>query len=156
MFKEIRRQERVLDESRIQELLLTGEYGVLSTSSDDSYAYGIPLSYVFEDKVVYFHCALVGHKIDNIIANPRGSFCIVGKTQILASKFSTSYESVILFGKIETVLSDEEKSKALRLIVKKYSPGFETEGDAYIERAITKTNVLKLNIERITGKGRGL
>lgn len=154
MFREIRRQERVLDENRMQELLETGEYGVLSSTSTDGYAYGVPLSFVRDKDQIYFHCSMIGHKIDNISVNPLVSFCIVGETQILPSAFSTGYESVIVFGNMETVTTDEEKKKALRLIVKKYSPDFVKEGEAYIERAILKTNVLRLNIQRITGKGR--
>ena len=156
MYREIRRQERVLDESRIQELLLKGEYGVLSTTSIDGCAYGIPMNYVYENDSIYFHCALVGHKIDNITAYPLVSFCIVGNTKVSPSEFTTGYESVVVFGIIEKVNSEEEKSKALHLIVSKYSPEYEIEGGAYIERAIHKTKVLKLNIKRITGKGRML
>jgi nitroimidazol reductase NimA-like FMN-containing flavoprotein (pyridoxamine 5'-phosphate oxidase superfamily) len=154
MNREIRRQERVLEESRIQALLQNGEYGVLSTTSVDGGVYGFPMNYVFEDRSIYFHGAMEGHKIDNITANPLVSFCIVGNTKVSPSTFSTIYESVIVFGIIETIKVKEEKINALRLIVKKYSPGFESEGDAYIERAVQKTNVLKLTIHRITGKGR--
>jgi len=156
MYREIRRQERILDESRIEELLLNGEYGVLSTTSIDGCAYGIPMSYVYENGTIFFHCALEGHKIDNITAYPLVSFCIVGNTKVSPSEFTTGYESVVVFGIIEKVKDDEGKSKALKLIVKKYSPGYEAEGDAYIERAIHKTKVLKLIIKRITGKGRQL
>ena len=154
MFREIRRQERVLNESRVQELLHKGEYGVLSTTSIDGCAYGIPMSYVYENGAIYFHCAMDGHKVDNIIAYPLVSFCIVGNTKVLPEAFSTCYESVIVFGVIEIVKIDEEKSNALRLIVKKYSPGFEFEGNTYIEKALHKTRVLKLIVKRITGKGK--
>ena len=156
MNREMRRQERALDKSRMQELLFNGEYGVLSTTSIDGYAYGIPMSYVYENEIIYFHCAMIGHKVDNITAHPLVSFCIVGNTKVSPSTFTTGYESVVVFGIIETVEADEEKSNALHLIVKKYSPGYEAEGDAYIERAIHKTKVLKLTIKRITGKGRSL
>ena len=156
MNREMRRQERVLDESRIQELLLNGEYGVLSTTSIDGFAYGIPMSYVYENEIIYFHSAQVGHKVDNITAFPLVSFCIVGNTKVSPSEFTTGYESVVVFGIIETVKVDEEKSNALHLIVKKYAPNYETEGDAYIDRAMHKTKVLKLTIKKITGKGRQL
>ena len=153
MNREMRRQERVLDDSRMHELLLTGEYGVLSTTSIDGYAYGVPMSYVYQDEKLYFHCSPVGHKVDNITSCPLVSFCIVGNTKVSPAAFTTGYESIVLFGIIETIEADEEKRNALRLIVKKYSPGYEEEGDAYIERAIHKTKVLKLTIKKITGKG---
>jgi len=156
MAREMRRQERVLDESRTQSLLLSGEYGVLSTTSIDGGVYGIPMSYVTSNRFIYFHCAMVGHKIDNITANPLVSFCVVGNTEVSPSAFTTAFESIVVSGIIETVIVEEEKRDALRLLVKKYSPGFESEGDVYIDQAIQKTKILKLTIDRITGKGRQL
>ena len=41
--------------------------------------YAVPLSYVFHDQCIYFHCATEGHKLDNIRANPAVSFCVVGQ-----------------------------------------------------------------------------
>lgn len=154
MNREIRKQERVLEESRIQALLQNGEYGVLSTTSVDGGVYGVPMSYVEEDGSIYFHSGMEGHKIENITANPLVSFCIVGQTRVLPSTFSTIYESVIVVGLIETVEDKEEKISALRLLVKKYSPDFSAEGETYLQRAVQKTKVLKLVIHHITGKGR--
>jgi nitroimidazol reductase NimA-like FMN-containing flavoprotein (pyridoxamine 5'-phosphate oxidase superfamily) len=156
MYREIRRQERALEETRVQALLLGGEYGVLSTTSVDGGVYGFPMSYAVENEFIYFHCTMVGHKIDNIEANPLVSFCVVGNTRVLPSAFSTAYESVVVFGVIETINKEAEKRNALRLLIKKYSPEFVTEGDLYIDRAIQKTKILKLTIDRITGKGRQL
>jgi nitroimidazol reductase NimA-like FMN-containing flavoprotein (pyridoxamine 5'-phosphate oxidase superfamily) len=156
MAREMRRQERTLDESRTQALLLNGEYGVLSTSSVDGGVYGFPMSYTYGGGIIYFHCAMVGHKIDNITANPLVSFCVVGNTEVSPAAFTTAFESVIVSGIIETVNDVEEKKVALRLLVKKYSPGFEAEGDVYIDKAIQKTKILKLTAHRITGKGRQL
>jgi len=156
MAREIRRHERILDESKARELLLKGEYGVLSTSSVDGGVYGIPMSYVASDGCIYFHCAMVGHKIDNITANPLVSFCVVGNTEVSPAAFTTAYESVVVLGHIATVAEEDEKREALRLIVKKYSPGFVSEGDVYIDKAHHKTKILKLTIDSISGKGRQL
>ncbi len=155
MFREIRRSERVLVPEKIEEILYQGEYGVLSTSGENGYPYGVPLSYVYDGESIYFHGAQIGQKIDNIVVNPLVSFCVVGKTQVLPASFSTAYESVILFGRMVTDLSKEEKRKCLKLMVEKYSPDFKSEGDAYIERASFKTGVMKLEIDHLTGKGRG-
>jgi hypothetical protein len=154
MFREIRKAERKLSIERIDEILRNGEYGVLSTTGENGYAYGIPLSYAYDDRCLYFHCAHVGQKVDNIAANPLVSFCVVGKTKVLPVRFSTGYESVIVFGRMIVELSDDEKRKCLRLLVGKYSPDFKPEGDAYIERAFAKTKVMKLQIDHLSGKGR--
>lgn len=156
MFREIRKAERKLSIERIDEILRNGEYGVLSTTGENGCAYGVPLSYAYDNGCLYFHSAQIGHKVDNIATNPMVSFCVVGKTKVLSASFSTGYESVILFGHMVTELADEEKRKCLKLLVAKYSPDFRPEGDAYIERAFAKTKVMKFQIEHLSGKGRSI
>lgn len=36
------------------------------------YHYGVPLSYVFMNNSIYFHCAAIGHKPENIHYNNKG------------------------------------------------------------------------------------
>ena len=43
--REMRRQDRKLDQEEIMEILNMGEYGVLATVMDDGKTYSIPLSY---------------------------------------------------------------------------------------------------------------
>ncbi len=151
-FREIRRKDRVLGEQGIERLLNEGEYGFLAGCSTDGYGYGIPINFVRNGNSIYFHCAPEGHKIDNFRENDKASFCVVGKTQVIPDKFSTAYESVLAFGKIVMDLPDEERCKALRLLVKKYCPDFIELGETYMEKSFARTNVLRLDIERITGK----
>ena len=111
------------------------------------------MSYSYTGNVIYFHCAIEGHKVENLRKNNRVSFCVVGKTEVLPEKFSTRYESAIVFGKAFE-LTDDEKHKGLLEIVKKYSPGFIKEGLQYIENAVHKARVYKIVIESISGKSR--
>ncbi|NLB53024.1 MAG: hypothetical protein GX808_08820 [Syntrophomonadaceae bacterium] len=53
------------------ELLKAGEYGVLSSVSENGYAYGVPLNYVYFDNSIYFHCAAEGRKLDDIKKNDK-------------------------------------------------------------------------------------
>lgn len=153
--RDIRRKERVMDEDRAREIILESQYGVLSMVNVDGGGYGIPLSYaVDQDGSLYFHCAHQGHKIDNLDADHRVTFTIVGKTEVMPDKFTTRYESVVIFGTIEDSLSVTERIEALRLIVKKYSPGFEHIAQGYIASSFDRTQILKLRVERITAKTR--
>lgn len=54
-----------------------GEYGVLAIVSADGAPYAVPLSYCVIDNGIYFHCAPEGHKLENIAADSRASFCVV-------------------------------------------------------------------------------
>jgi nitroimidazol reductase NimA-like FMN-containing flavoprotein (pyridoxamine 5'-phosphate oxidase superfamily) len=133
--------------------LQAGEYGVLSTVSVDGQPYGVPVSYSYTGNVIYFHCALEGHKLDNLSSNNKVSFCVVGKTEVLPDKFATNYESVIVFGQAFEVMGDE-KHAGLVEILKKYSPGFMEKGLRYIAGDGYKAKVYKIVIESMTGKSR--
>lgn len=158
MFREVRRQNRVLeDKNRINELLNEAEYGFLSLGTgENSYPYGIPLSYIYDESTnsLYFHCALEGHKLDAIAKNNKVSFCVVGVTKPIAEEFTTLYESVIIFGTANTQLNNDEKRKALRLLVKKYSPGFEEIGEKYMDKSWNRTTVFKIEIDHMTAKAK--
>jgi len=157
MFREVRRKNRELTGERITELLKDSEYGFLSLgTSDNGYAYGVPISYAYDEdnKVLYFHCAPEGHKLDNIKKNNRVSFCVIGKTQPIADKYTTLYESVIAFGEAEIIHSDDEKRKALRLLLKKYSVGYEEVGEKYIDGSWNRTTTFKLSVQHITAKAK--
>lgn len=152
MFREIRRKDRVLDEKGIVELLETGEYGFLSIVGTDGFGYGIPISFVKEGESIYFHCAPEGYKLECLRENPNVSFCVVGKTRVIPNQFTTAYESALVFGTMQLGLSEEECRHALRLLAKKYCSGFEAIGEKYIDKSFHRTNVLRLDIEHISGK----
>lgn len=158
MFREVRRQNRILeDEVRIQDLLSISEYGFLSLGTyENGYAYGIPISYAYDkdSNSLYFHCAPEGQKLDMAKQNNKVSFCIVGVTRPIANQFTTLYESIIVFGRISLSLPQEEKRQALRLLVKKYSPGFEDLGEKYMDKSWDRTAAFKIEIDHITAKAK--
>lgn len=153
MFREMRKKEREIKGEETIEILKNNSYGVLSTICENGYPYGVPISYVYINDSVYFHCATEGQKLDNINNNNKVSFCIVGETCVLPDKFSTKYESVIIFGKANEVF-DDEKNTVLLEILNKYSPEYIEKGRVYIEKASERTKVYKINIDNITGKAR--
>jgi nitroimidazol reductase NimA-like FMN-containing flavoprotein (pyridoxamine 5'-phosphate oxidase superfamily) len=153
MANDMRRKDRAIPDSEAKEILAKGEYGVLSTVSPEGQPYGVPLNYSYTGDAIYFHCAVEGHKLANMQANKKVSFCVVGKTEVLPDKFGTKYESVIVFGEAREVDGDE-KQQGLVELVKKYSPGFIKEGLEYIEKGGDKTRVYKISTESITGKAR--
>lgn len=153
MFREMRRQDRIIDDSATIAILEAGQYGILSTIGSNGYAYGVPMSYTYSNGSIYFHCATEGQKLDNINHNKKVSFCVVGATTPLPQSFSVNYESVIAFGKAVEVL-ENEKQEALEAIIAKYSPAFTKEGLAYIKNASSDTRIFKIEIEHMTGKAR--
>jgi nitroimidazol reductase NimA-like FMN-containing flavoprotein (pyridoxamine 5'-phosphate oxidase superfamily) len=153
MHRSVRRKDRELNLEAAVRLLTQGEYGFLATTGPDGQAYGIPLNYVFKNNCLYFHCALEGHKLDNIRANNKVSFCVVGQTKVLPDKFSTAYESALAFGTASEV-QGEKRHDALLSILEKYSPDFMEEGKKAIAKYDDKTTIIKVDINHISGKAR--
>lgn len=151
--RNMRRSDRGMTKQEAMDLLQRGEYGVLSTVDDKNQSYGVPISYVYSDNALYIHSANEGTKLDNIKNNSSVCFTVVGKTKILPDKFSTEYESVIVFG-IGKIVTGDEKVRGLMELIKKYSPEYITEGEQYIERAKDKTTVVKIEIIDFSGKHR--
>jgi uncharacterized protein len=149
----MRRQDRQLTDAETVSILEKGEYGILSTASPDGEPYGVPLNYCLADQCIYFHCAIEGRKLNNIGQNPRVTFCVVGKTEVLPDQFGTKYESCIVQGSASEVLG-EEKQTALERIIRKYSGDFFSEGLKYIEKQWDRTKVFKILMDSVSGKAR--
>lgn len=151
--KSMRRVDRQMAETEAKELLGRGEYGILALIDEDGRPYGVPLNYVYANDAVYVHCALQGKKLNAIAANPQACFTVVGNTQVLADKFATNYESVMVFGPA-AIVDAAEKEFALEAIIQRYSADFLEAGHAYIEKFRAATQVVKISIEHISGKRR--
>ncbi len=156
MYKEIRRKDRALDKASAYAVLKNSEYGVLSTVDKDNQPYGTPVSYTVIDNSIFVHSASAteGHKLENIMSNSKVSFCVVGKTELLPGKFSTKYESVIIFGTASIVDGETQKKEALKALLAKYSPDYLDAGEKYINECFNKVAVIKVSIDHITGKSR--
>lgn len=152
MFREMRRKKQLLSAQEAEEILRQASSGVLAVSGDDGYPYAVPLSYAYEDGNLYFHLATSGHKLDGIRRNEKVSFCVIAQDEVIPERFATNYRSVIVFGRAGVMTDDEAKRHALELLVQKYSPGYGREGAAEIEKDWKAVTVVRVRIERITGK----
>ena len=150
----VRRSDRMISAEDAIAVLKSADYGVLSTVNPDGSPYGVPLGYVYLNDALYFHCAHEGHKIDNINQNPEVCFCAVSQAIPLSEKFSMRYASATVFGTAEAVTDDDEKRAALVAIIEKYSPDHIPAGIDYINRDMNKTLVVKITIQKISGKSR--
>lgn len=149
----VRRQDRLMDEDRAIELLRDSEYGVLSMVDTDGAGYGVPLNYVWDGHhSIYIHCAPEGHKLEALEANPKVSFCVIGRVNLLPRNFTTEYESVILRGTAHVHLTKEEMMKALHMLVDKLSPDFKSIGYKYSEKSFHRVNIIRVDFTEFSGK----
>jgi uncharacterized protein len=149
----MRRSDRQMSEIVAQTLLKQGEYGILATVNSSGQPFGTPLSYIYLNDFVYFHCAMEGTILQNLASNPQVCFTVIGNTKVIPDMFTTNYESVMASG-TASIVNGSEKTVALEGLIYKYSPDFLESGMAYIEKAQAKTIVVKIRIEHLTGKHR--
>ncbi len=156
MFRQMRRKDKLMPLEESVKILKEGEYGILATVGEDGYPYAVPLNYVYRDNHIYFHCAVEGHKLDNIRFNPKVSFCVVGEAKVDPEELTTDYKSVIVFGKACEV-EGEEKKQALYSLAGKYSDNTRVKGgsfDYYVNKYWDRTRIVRIYIENISGKGK--
>lgn len=151
-FREMRRRDRALTEQDAREILAQADHGVLSTLGADGWPYGVPVNHVLCGDVLYIHCAREGHKLENIAHEDRVSFCAVASSTVLPDTLSTLYESTIVFGRAALVTDPAERRQAFDRLVIRFCGGLTPEAERTIATSGPQTAVVRVRIERITGK----
>ncbi|MEG0176958.1 pyridoxamine 5'-phosphate oxidase family protein [Anaerorhabdus sp.] len=151
MFRELRRNKQYLTNDESIDILNKATSGVLAVLGDEDYPYAVPLSFVYADNKIYFHCAKAGHKLDAIEKHDKVSFCIIEKDEIIPEEYTTYFRSVIVFGKAHVIKDINNKRKAIELLVKKYSPN-EVEFEKEIEGSFEFMHMIQIDIDHMTGK----
>ncbi len=153
MERKMRRIKQLLPENEAREILARGNYGTLSLIGDEDFPYGVPLNYVLIGDSIYFHCAKSGHKLDALRKDPRVSFCVVNRADVIQEKFTTVFNSVIAFGRAREITDPDEMRAALVALCKKYCPDMsDTLIDHEIESEFAAVCIVKIDIDRFTGK----
>lgn len=169
MFREIRRKEKQLTIEECHQILTKAEYGTLATMGADGYPYAVSVNFAFLNRNIYFHCATVGHKLDNIDNCSNVSFNIVTDVWVVPlihetniesalrfNGFDTNFNSVVIFGKAKEVIGREKKDGLIGLLNKflngNHFNQYKEEGIKYIDKALKRTKLIKIEIEHMTGK----
>jgi nitroimidazol reductase NimA-like FMN-containing flavoprotein (pyridoxamine 5'-phosphate oxidase superfamily) len=152
MFKAMRRAEKKMAVDQVEMILNNAGYGVLGLTLPNGYPYAVPVNFVYQEGAIYIHCAGEGQKLDAIRHAAKATFTIVNSEQVIRSKFTTAYESVMVFGKAAIVEASPENAGPLKLFIEKYAPAFMTEGMAYVNKAAASTTLIKLTIDYKEGK----
>jgi hypothetical protein len=150
--REIRRSDRALTEDQAREILARAEHGVLATVGAGGWPYAVPVNHVLAGDVLYIHCAQEGHKLENLAHEERVSFCAVASARVLPEALSTLYESAIVFGRAALVTDPEEKRRGLELLAVRFCGGLTAEAEEAIATSGSRTAVVRIRIERISGK----
>jgi hypothetical protein len=120
----------------------------------DNLPYIVPVSFGYVEGAIYFHTAVSnGMKIEYISSNSTVCFEFEHNVQVVAHDqkpcdWSFTFQSVIGFGQVLEMKTDEEKRKGLGCIMAQYSK----EKWDFNNIPLTGVKVWKIVIESMTGK----
>ena len=153
MFPEMRRKRQQLSREEAEAVLTRGTSGVLAVAGADGYPYAVPLSYVYQNGKLWFHCAKSGHKLDAIRREDKASFCVIDQDQVAPEEYTTYFRSAIAFGRVRILEDAGEIQAAIDLLARRYAPGDSREHrQAAIRREAGAMYMLELTVEHLTGK----
>jgi nitroimidazol reductase NimA-like FMN-containing flavoprotein (pyridoxamine 5'-phosphate oxidase superfamily) len=156
---ELRRHDRAQNDAWIREFLHAGAWGALATVDDGQPFINTNLYAYDEDAhAVYLHTARAGRTRSNV--ERVGSICFsvseMGRVlpDEIALEFSVEYAGVTVFGECVVVEQDDEKRRALQLLLNKYAPHLEPDRDyrPANQEELDRTSVLRIDIDSWSGK----
>ena len=153
-FRPMRRFAQQLSREECEQILTDATSGVLAVQGDDGYPYAVPLSHVYKDGKLYFHCAVTGHKLDAIRRSDRVSFCVIARDEVLPAERTTAYISVIAFGRAR-IVSDEADLRCIAgLVGQKFSGDYPEDCQKEIDETIASGRLacVEITVEHLTGK----
>lgn len=118
--------------------------------------YVVPVNFAVKEKVLYFHSAPSGAKVEALRENPQVCFEIDVPGKVVegssACLWGMTYQSVIGDGRIFFIEERSEKIAALDLLMIKYSG---RSGHVFSDEALQTVLVMGISVETITGKKSG-
>jgi uncharacterized protein len=149
-----RKDKQISDQSILEEIIRTAQVCRVGFS-DSGQPYIVPMSFGYQDNVLYFHCAPEGRKLECIRKNPKVCFefdeDVVPVVHEKVCRWSMKYKSIIGYGRVEFVENTEDKRYALEIIMRQYSRDKYDFPPPEIERL----TVFKIMIDEMSGKQSG-
>lgn len=155
MHYDMKMTSRKASDEEARRVLEQGEFCVVATCDADGAPYGVPLSYVMKDGVLYVHSTNAGgHKADDFERDGRVCATVVQGVAPCYENgfFSTRYESAMVFGTIRRVQDEGERRMALAALCMKYVPSAKGEIAGAIERGVAGVDIWRIDPEEVSGK----
>ena len=153
MFREMRRFKQQLGDADCLAVLQAAKRGVLSVIGDDGYPYGVPMNFVFDPdtRMLYFHMAVAGHKLDAIERDSKVCFTVMDDGYKVEDDWAWYVRSVVVFGEAKVVKDDAMRDRWLRALAAKYFPPVE-DVEADMRKNAARALVIAVRIDHMTGK----
>ncbi len=144
-------QKEINNDKAIEDIINKASVLRMGLAVDDM-PYVVPLCFGYLNRTFYIHSAKSGKKLDMIRSNNSVCIEIDGNIKLLQNEepcsWSMNYASVIAFGRAYILESRAEKEVGLNSIMQKYS----RKEYHFREEDLDKVTVIKIVVERITGK----
>lgn len=151
----MRRNEKEITDPEIINKWLQSAHVCRVAINDTTYPYVVPMNYGYHDNALYFHCALEGKKLELIKKNPNVGFEITLQDQLYTGpescNWTTHFQSLFGYGKMEILESPEDKIRGLDILMKQHGK----ELNKYNIKVVERMLVLKLEIIDISAKQAG-
>lgn len=128
------------------------DHGTLSVNGDDGYPYATPVNYIVVNDTVYIHSAPYGYKMECLEKSAKCCFSAIVFAEIIPSKITAAFESVVITGDVTIVTDPTEKRTALEAFVTQKHPGYEEVGLKMVNTLFDKTALLRIDPKEMTGK----
>ena len=153
---EMRRKEKAMSDPSEIESMIKKSFVCRLAMCDGHQPYLVPLCFGYKDRVLYFHSAKAGRKLDILKKNNRVCFEFDTFPELVKKgqdgcDWGMKFQSVIGFGQVEMLEDEAAKRKALNVIMGQYGDGHFHYDDAKVKI----TTVFCVRIEEMTGKRSG-
>jgi uncharacterized protein len=147
-----RHDKQIIDPEAVDAIIHQSEVCRLALALDNE-PYLVPVNFGYDGVAIYLHTATSGRKITFFETNPRICFEFEGECQLVsdpikACRWTMNYNSVIGYGTIRELVTDEEKRFGLNQIMRHYS-GSDWEFPA---SELPPTRLWRIDIESLSGK----
>jgi uncharacterized protein len=150
-----RKAREVTDFAEISGVLQREKLMHLAMSQNDV-PFLVPVYFGWDGAALYFHSATAGSKINILQANPEVCFEVSTVAGFIeadeACDFEARHSTVIGFGRVTFLQDEAEKTRALDLIVARFTP----KPFAYPKDNLAKTFVLRIDVHAMKCKQHGL
>ncbi|MFI3208375.1 MAG: pyridoxamine 5'-phosphate oxidase family protein [Eubacteriales bacterium] len=151
MFRKMRRFKQELSQEECIEVLVNAPRGVLAVHGENGYPYAIPMNHFYIEGKLYFHSAKEGHKLDAIALDDKVSFCVMDEGFRKDGEWALNIRSVVIFGKLRKLESNQESMEILRKLGQKHYPTPES-----VEKIMKSdgghVQMLELCVDHMSGK----
>jgi len=139
--------EKIINEAQVCYLGMT----------EGDHPYVLPMNFAYEEDIIFLHAAPEGHKLDVLKANP--NVCVNFNTgnevfhrhKEVGCSWGMKFKSVNAFGRAGFIEDYDEKYRIMQLFMMKFA------GEPYefSEPSIRNVAIIRIDIEKLTGKTYG-